>query len=82
MTGQAGKRLLKLPKAKELDEYSSDELREQLKKLRELQMGNTHNPGGNQGKYFKEHPMAPREIRRTIARIITILVRRGERCVC
>jgi ribosomal protein L29 len=75
------KRTLKVMKAKEFDEMSSDELRERLSELRRNKMsidGKNKSPMATPA----AHPSGEaRQTRKSIARIMTILVKRKERCV-
>ena len=72
---------LKTIDAKSLDQMSSDELREMLAQCRTTQMSIE---GRNKSPLAipLPHPSGEaRQNRKTIARIMTILVRRKERCV-
>lgn len=75
------KHTLHVLKAKEYDQMSSDELREALTKLKQQKMVND---AKNQPMVLKklEHPSGEtRQTKKSIARIMTILIKRGERCV-
>jgi len=75
------KHVLKTPTAKDLDQMSSDELRKDLADLRQQQIGIKCRNAGF-GVKMNEHPSGQaRQTRVTIARIMTILVKRRERCV-
>jgi ribosomal protein L29 len=75
------KHTLKVPKAKEFDQMSSDELREMLSQLKLRKMAID---GSNKSPIAHpiDHPSGEaRQNRKSIARIMTILVKRGEKCV-
>ena len=75
------KHTLHVLKARDFDQMSSDELRETLAKLKQQRM---INDAKNQAMVLKklEHPSGEtRQTKKSIARIMTILVRRKERCV-
>lgn len=76
MTGKASKRTTGLPNAQELDQMSSDELRTLKEKLSTQLMAYK---GAHQSASPKplENPGAMRQTRITIARILTILRKRG-----
>lgn len=64
------------PTARDINEMSSVEIREEIKKLRADLM---HYNGVVKGKKQTiENPMIIRETKRTLARMITILIKRGE----
>lgn len=68
----------KIPKAKDISQMSSDEIRENLLALKYAQMSLNAKKG--QGGSI-ENVGQFRNNRRTIARMMTVLVQRGERCV-
>lgn len=68
-----------LPKMNEIDQMSSNEIREHVKEYRAALM--TLNGQVKGQKKSIENPGQIRHIKRTIARMITVLVRRGERVV-
>jgi ribosomal protein L29 len=75
------KHVLHVLHGKDYDQMSSDELRETLAKLRKQKMVNE---AKNQPMVIKKHEHGTGEIKQTkksIARVLTILVKRGERCV-
>jgi ribosomal protein L29 len=74
-----GKKTLNVLKAKPMNEMSSDELRTIIKDARLQNM--TLNAQVKSQKKAIEHPSRIKENRRMIARAMTILVKRGERCV-
>jgi ribosomal protein L29 len=67
-----------IPKAKDINQMSSDEIRENLLALKFAQMSLNAKKG--QGGAI-ENVGQIRNNRRTIARMMTVLVQRGERCV-
>jgi len=75
------KHTLKVPKTTDLNEMTSDELRESLAALK---MEKMKIDGSNKGDSANPipHPSGQaRQTRKTIARIMTILIGREERCV-
>ena len=72
---------LKVPHAKDLDQMSSDELRTDLASLRQRQMTIKASNAGHASQPLAHPSGEARSNRRTIARIMTILVRRREPCV-
>ena len=75
------KHTLKVTKAKELNEMSNDELRESLAKLKEEKIS-IESRNKNPAATPLAHPSGQaRQNRKTIARIMTVLVKRGQRCV-
>jgi ribosomal protein L29 len=74
-----GKRVCNLPNSNEINQMSSNEIREHIKKYKLSLMTDV---GRNTGKGLTlENPSRIRETKRTIARMMTVLVRRKERCV-
>lgn len=74
-----GKRVCGLPNMAEIDQMSSVEIREHIHSYRASMM--TLNGQVKGQKKSIENPMRIRQTKRTIARMITVLVRRGERVV-
>lgn len=74
-----GKRVCSLPSMVEIDQMSSIEIREHISQYRSSLM--TLNGQVKGQKKNIENPMRIRQTKRTIARMITVLVRRGERVV-
>jgi len=72
-----GKRVCGLPNMQEIDQMSSNELREHLVMYRAALL--TPITQVKSQKKQIENPMIIRQTKRTIARIITVLIRRGER---
>jgi large subunit ribosomal protein L29 len=68
----------KTPKAKDINQMSSDEIREHLIALKyaQISLEGKRASGG-----ALENPGQLRNNRKTIARMKTILIKRGERCV-
>jgi len=67
------------PNARTIDQMSSDELREHIAAIRFAQM--SMKAKNAQKGSTNTTPMQVRQNRRTMARMITILVKRGERVV-
>ena len=74
-----GKRTLKVMHGKDIDQMSSDEIREKLKDVKMQNM--TYLAQVKSQNKPIEHPSRIRENRKMIARMMTVLVKRGERCV-
>lgn len=68
-----------LPTMNDINGMSSNELREHIEKYRKALMSLNGQVKGQQKSI--ENPMRLRHTRRTVARMITVLVRRGERVV-
>ena len=76
-----GRHTLKVPHAKDLDQMSSDELREELAKLRLKQLTIKASNAGHASQPLAHPSGEARQNRKTVARIMTILIRRREPCV-
>jgi ribosomal protein L29 len=75
------KHTLKVPKSKDLNGMSSDELRESLAALKLEKMKIDGSNKGDSANPIPHPSGQARQTRKTIARIMTILTRRRERCV-
>lgn len=72
-------RVCKLPNAQEINEMSSNEIREHIKEYRSAMI--TMNGKNKAQGLVLDNPSQIRHTKRTIARMITVLIRRGERVV-
>lgn len=74
-----GKRICGLPTMQEIDQMSSTEIREHVKQYRATMMSLNGQVKGQRKSI--ENPGQIRQTKRTIARMITVLIRRKERVV-
>ncbi len=76
MTGEKGKH--KFPTSNDINQMSNDEIREQLKQYKRALMSDA---AKNRKGLQLDNPMSIRQTKKTIARMMTILIKRNEKCV-